>query len=230
MPVRSHAGSSGMRTARPTRDRGVEIEQPRQTRVRFQPAGRGIADEDRLELLRVGADDQIVGDGIAERLAVLCADDEADDEPLRHDARPRHRSGHRVGPLRADVWEHETGGEGRGGVVPVLRPQANEDEAAARLAVILHQPRPGAFDRRLAGRGVGDLHRRGALAPELAAGFRLAGGERGFMRGDGDVVGEDADAEFGLVECRRRTASRSGRAEGGSASGHLDPRSAGAGR
>ena len=71
MPVRSHAGSSGMRTASPTVDRGVEIEEPRKTRVGLQPAGCGIADEHRLELLRVGTDDQIVGDGIAERLAVL---------------------------------------------------------------------------------------------------------------------------------------------------------------
>ena len=65
--------------------------------------------------------------------------------------------------------------------------------------LILHEPRPGAFDRLLARRRVGDLHRARALGPEQPSGRRLAGGERGFVRGDGDVVGEDADAQLGLV-------------------------------
>ena len=107
--------------------------------------------------------------------------------------------GHGRRLLRADVGEDEVAGQRRRGVVPVFGTEAEQDEAAARLAIVLHEPRPGAFDRLLARRRVGDLHRARALAPEQPSRRRLAGGERGFVRRDGDVVGKDADAELRLV-------------------------------
>ena len=67
------AGRARWRCARQADiDRGVEVEQPGKPRVRLEPAGRRVADEHRLELLRIGADEQIVGDRIAERLDDPC--------------------------------------------------------------------------------------------------------------------------------------------------------------
>ena len=75
-------------------DRGVEVEQPAQLGIGDEAAGGAVAIELGLELLRIGSQDQIVGDRLAEGLMDHGPAGDGDDcEAIGHHEGARHAAG-----------------------------------------------------------------------------------------------------------------------------------------
>ena len=126
-------------------DRGVEVEQPAQLGVGDEPAGGAVAIQLRLELLRIGSDDQIVGDRLAEDLMDHGPAGDGDDcEAIGHHEGARHAAG-AFRRRFADIGKDERLGQRPRLGIPIGRPLPSHEIGGAALGVAMDQRRPRAF-------------------------------------------------------------------------------------